>query len=95
MRAGGATIEVIENNSTDPNAENFVGRQFNIATALATDDPIQLYTTEDEPVNIWVTVTLIQEAQEEVKALTEEEWINSLKGADGAQGPAGQDGTPG
>jgi hypothetical protein len=67
MRAGGATIEVISNNSTDPNAANFVGRQFNIATALATDEPIQLYTLENEPIDIWVTVELVSEAVEPVE----------------------------
>ena len=98
MRADGATIEVIENNSTDPNAANFVGQQFNIATTLATNDPIQLYTTENVPVDIWVTVKLIHEAQEAVKAMTQEEWLDSLKGADGVQGiqgPAGADGING
>ena len=95
MRAGGATVEVISNESTDPNAENFVGKQFNIATALATNDPIQLYTLDNEPVDIWVTVELVSEAQEAVVAMTQTEWLASLKGADGvqgAQGPAGADG---
>jgi len=75
MRAGGATIEVIENNSTDPNAANFVGQQFNIPTALATDDPIQLYDLENNPIDIWVTVSLISEAVEPVEGVkyTQEE----------------------
>jgi hypothetical protein len=53
MRAGGATVEVLSNTPTDPNAADFVGQQFNIATALATNDPIQLYTLENNPVDIW------------------------------------------
>ena len=85
MRAGGATVEVIENNSTDPNAAEFVGQQFNIATALAANDPIQLYTLENEPVDIWVTVELVSEAQEAVVAMTQAEWLASLKGAAAAK----------
>ena len=92
MRAGGATVEVIENNSTDPNAAEFVGQQFNIVTALAANDPIQLYTLENEPVDIWVTVELVSEAQEAVVAMTQAEWLASLKGADGAQGAQGPQG---
>jgi len=95
MRAGGATIEVIENNSTDPNAADFVGQQFNIATALATNNPIQLYTLENNPVDIWVTVELVSEAQEAVVAMTQTEWLASLKGSDGAQGPQGPKGDTG
>ena len=95
MRAGGATIEVISNNSTDPNAADFVGQQFNIATALATNDPIQLYTLDNNPVNIWVTVELVSEAQEAVVAMTQAEWLASLKGAAGAQGPKGDTGAQG
>ena len=95
MRAGGATVEVIENNSTDPNAAEFVGQQFNIATALATNDPIQLYTLENEPVDIWVTVELVSEAQEAVVAMTQADWLASLKGANGAQGPQGPQGIQG
>ena len=95
MRADGATVEVIENNSTDPNAAEFVGQQFNIATALATNDTIQLYTLENEPVDIWVTVELVSEAQEAVVAMTQAEWLASLKGADGAQGAQGEQGPQG
>ena len=95
MRAGGATVEVIENNSTDPNAAEFVGQQLNIATALANNDPIQLYTLENEPVDIWVTVELVSEAQEAVVAMTQAEWLASLKGADGAQGAQGEQGPQG
>ena len=69
MRAGGATIEVTENTSTDPNAEDFVGQQFNIATGLATEEPIQLYTLQNEPVDIWVTVALVSEAVEAQEAV--------------------------
>lgn len=69
MRAGGATVEVIENESTDPNAEDFVGQQFNIATGLATDAPIQLYTLQNEPVDIWVVVSLESKAVEAVEAV--------------------------
>ena len=62
MRAGGATVEVIENESTDPNAANFVGNQYNVATGLATDEPIQLYTLNEEATGIWVTIELVSEA---------------------------------
>jgi hypothetical protein len=63
MRTDGATVEVVTN-STD---QSFVGQQFNIATALATNDPIQLYTLENEPIDIWVTVELVSEAVEPVE----------------------------
>ena len=69
MRAGGATVEVTENTSTDPNAADFVGQQFNIATGLATEEPIQLYTLQNEPVDIWVTVALVSEAIEAQEAV--------------------------
>ena len=95
MRAGGATVEVIENNSTDPNAAEFVGLQFNVATGLATDEPIQLYTLENEPTDIWVTVELISDAQEAVVAMSKSEWLASLKGAKGDQGPKGDKGDTG
>lgn len=56
MRDDGATVEVLENTSTDPNAEDFVGQQFNIALITDTDEPIQLHTLNNEPIDIWVTV---------------------------------------
>lgn len=75
MRAGGATVKVLTNNALDPNAEDFVGQEFNVATGLATDEPIQLYTLQNEPINIWVTVELVSEAIEAQEAVEAVEGI--------------------
>lgn len=96
MRAGGATVEVISNTSTDPNAEDFVGQQFNVALATGSDAPIQLHTLANEPVDIWVTFELVSEGQDAVVAMTQAQWLASLKGEKGDtgnQGPKGDTGT--
>ena len=96
MRAGGATVEVISNTSTDPNAEDFVGQQFNVALATGSDAPIQLHTLTNEPVDIWVTFELVSEGQDAVVTMTQAQWLASLKGEKGDtgnQGPKGDTGT--
>ena len=69
MRAGGATVKVLTNNALDPDAEDFVGQEFNVATGLATDEPVQLYTLDNEPIDIWVTIELVSEAIEGHEAI--------------------------
>jgi len=68
MRAGGATVEVISNTATDPNAANFVGQRFNVALATGADAdaPIQLHTLDGEAVDIWVVVSEVGPIQKEI-----------------------------
>ena len=75
QRFGGATVKVLTNESTDPNAENFVGREFNVQN-LDTTNPIQLYDG-DNPIDIWVTVGEPTEISYNVKSYVDNK-IDSL-----------------
>jgi hypothetical protein len=65
--------------------------EFDVQQPLNEGDLIQLYIG-DEPQPIAVRATLQSPA---VVAMTQAEWLVSLKGADGQPGAAGQDGAPG
>ncbi len=75
QRLGGATIKVLTNESTDPNAENFVGREFNVQN-LDTTNPIQLYDGNN-PIDIWVTVGEPTEISHNVKSYVDNK-VDSL-----------------
>jgi len=72
MRAGGATVKVVENNPVDTNAANFVGQSFNVALATGTNnDILQLSNLDNTLIDIWVTVAeekYITYSKEEVDA---------------------------
>ena len=77
LRQDGATVKVLTNEPTNPNdsnAGNFIGQSFNV-NSLDETEIIQLYSTEDVALPIWVTVTKESDAIEAQPAVyyTQEE----------------------
>ena len=91
QRLGGATVKVLTNTDFGSNPTDFVGMEFDVQQPLNNDDLIQLYIG-DEPQQIAVRATLQTPA---VIAMTQQEWLASLKGEQGEQGPQGEPGTNG
>ena len=91
QRLGGATVKVLTNTDFGSNPTDFVGMEFDVQQPLNNDDLIQLYIG-DEPQQIAVRATLQTPA---VVAMTQQEWLASLKGEQGEQGPQGEPGTNG
>jgi len=89
QRLGGATVKVLTNTDFGSNPTDFVGMEFDVQQPLSSDDLIQLYIG-DEPQQIAVRATLQTSA---VVAMTQQEWLASLKGEQGEQGPQGKTGT--
>lgn len=74
LREDGATVKVIENESTDPNAENFVGQEFNIIS-LDETATLQLYSKSGLAQPIWVTVTKVSDAVEAQEAIAAQDAV--------------------
>ena len=91
FRNDGATVEVIENTDFGNNPIDFVGMKFRVNT-LDDSSLITLYSMEGLEQTIKVRVSLISP---EVKALTQEQWLASLKGEKGDQGLKGDIGEQG
>ena len=89
QRLGGATVKVLTNTDFGSNPTDFVGMEFDVQQPLNNDDLIQLYIG-NEPQQIAVRATLQTPA---VVAMTQQEWLASLKGETGEQGPQGETGT--
>ena len=91
QRLGGATVKVLTNTDFGSNPTDFVGMEFDVQQPLNNDDLIQLYIG-NEPQQIAVRATLQTPA---VVAMTQQEWLASLKGETGEQGTNGTNGIDG
>ena len=92
LRADGAKIKVLTNTDSDSNTTNIiVGTEFDVQQPLNEDDLIPLYIG-DEQQQIAIRVTLQTPA---IKAMTQFEWLASLKGENGTNGINGPKGDTG
>ena len=74
LREDGATVKVIENESTDPNAADFTNLEFNV-NSLDETATLQLFSTEGLAQPIWVTFEKVSDAVEGQEAIAAQDAV--------------------
>ena len=74
LREDGATVKVLENQSTDPNAADFTNLEFNV-NSLDETATLQLFSTEGLAQPIWVTFEKVSDAVEGQEAIAAQDAV--------------------